>query len=80
MPTSTERIGAEQRAGETREHRAEAEDEREQPADVDAERGDHRRVGAPARTSVPAGCARTSQPEQPAEREADGDDEHAIGR
>ena len=70
MPGSTERIGAAMHAGEARQHGAEAEDQHEEPADIDAERGDHRRIGRARAHQHADPRALDQQPEQPGGREA----------
>ena len=81
MPGCTAKIGPAMQPGEPGERRAEAEHERVEQADVDAERRDHRRgCDAPARISMPRRVRVTTNQSSTRDRQPDGDDHQAVER
>src|SRR5262249_6038325 len=67
-------------AGESTERRAEGEDEREHPPDVDPEPGRHFRVVHTGANDGAEASLLDQEPERERHKEAEGDDEETVGR
>ena len=66
IPGSTDRVGAAMTPAKPASMAPKPKTRHEQPPDIDAERGQHRRLLAPARTSAPARVRSTSSQSSPA--------------